>query len=265
MSARGQRRVSLGPGSHDLPAFPEPSPASTVASPAAYSMPSSRRDQQQPEKPSRLGPGAYHPKAELVRTCEPRASFGRAPRLMSEPPRSLASATPGPQLPQGDSARFKASPRYGFGTTVKNFGAPRTIWDAGPGRGTKSPGPGEHCPDDRGTSQYAGVAGPAYSMAAPRREPEPAPRKKPAPGPGSYASEECEAHSSTRPAAPRAKFGTAARAPAWPANGGRRELPGPGRYGHGATRTGHAGFGDSTPRWTMPSGRRDLDVGGSRV
>merc|ERR1719323_1619458 len=70
---------------------------------------------------------------------------------------------------------------------------------------------------------------------------------KPAPGPGTYVPEESEPCSSRCPAAPRTKFSTAARPPPGPP-GGRKCLPGPGRYSSAGTRTGHSALG-SGPRW----------------
>mmetsp|Transcript_89791 Transcript_89791/g.262479 ORF Transcript_89791/g.262479 Transcript_89791/m.262479 type:complete len:260 (+) Transcript_89791:54-833(+) len=257
------KRVGPGPGAFKLPAFPEPSPASTVVKEASYSIPSGRKEPQQTPDSARLGPGAYHPRTDVACVRAPGGGFGRSRRLLSEPPPSHAP-TPGPDLPQSDGPRWKASPRYGFGSEVKNFRAP-VLWNSGPGRGARSPGPGEHCPDDRATSQHAATAGPSYSMRAPESKPH-APGKgpKPSPGPGAYSREESDTHSSLRPSAPRAKFGTEARLEPGPGSG-RRALPGPGRYdATGVTRTGHGSFGDSAPRWTM-SARRELDLSSNYV
>jgi len=165
MPADGRTRrakVSPGPGSHDLPIFPDPHPSSTIASSGGFSM-ASDGGRMARKKKTRMGPGSHHPKYEVVESCHHGHVFSGQKRFE----RVVGCAdTPGPTLLHGDHPRFKRPPTFGFGNTEKFFMCPGLWGKAQLGRGLKMPAPGEHNPDDSASSRRP--TGPAYS-ATPRR------------------------------------------------------------------------------------------------
>lgn len=273
-AARRARRP--GPGAHDLPAFPEAWPASTSSCSASWSHRFRNDSTKTDPEADRLGPGVYQPQDDLTHAREPCFDFGGAPRLTAQPlsgeqNRSTRRA-PGPDLEQADNHNFKRSPKHSFGTTPKFFKAPG-LWHDLPGRGLKSPGPGEHCPKHKVLSNMP-ADGPSFS-ASTRHHPEG--HDVNAPGPGSYSPQDggCARATSSAPrclfgASPRTARSTdrcsiSSRIPAPKGStggGGKRSLPpGPGRYHTiGATRKGDRGFGGcgAGPKWSLGS-RRDFD------
>lgn len=255
-----------GPGSFDIPSFPEPLPTSTMDHQVSYSIGSGRKDSTREHYVSRVGPGSYHPRVSCLknnptfRQTDPGTSgygFGRSARVLSEPLSARQRARdPGPAMEQADNRKYKHAPQYSFGGEEKFFRSPG-IWDDLPGRGQRLPGPGEHCPDDRSTSKYAETSGPSYSIAPPPPEKLSGPPIH-APGPGAYVLKDGDGHTSKAAAPPQWTFGTSPRKnAAHPSD--KRTLVGPGRYTSvGVTRTGHSTLG-SSGGWTM-SGRRQFDL-----
>jgi len=246
MSAR-----SAGPGSHDIPLFPDKSPSSRLASSGAFSFGSGQRDSSLAMRRRGLGPGGHHPKFNLTERRHSGHGFGKQRRFSATGP-CKARDTPAPALEQGDNQNFKRPPRYSFGTTEIGL----NLDERGkPPRGVREPGPGDHNPDDRCSSMVKST--PAYS-ATPRRGAEEPVKKDKGPGPGSY---DFEAVEKTKQAAPSMVFGSSARnAAASDAERRGNVKPGPGHYGvTNKTRTGHnsLGMGGSSPGFSM--GRRIND------
>mmetsp|Transcript_41904 Transcript_41904/g.115528 ORF Transcript_41904/g.115528 Transcript_41904/m.115528 type:complete len:249 (+) Transcript_41904:51-797(+) len=187
---------------------------------------------------TRAGPGAYHPKEDLVKRRSPGYGFGGgARRMLSDAGRQT---TPGPVLSHGDTSRYKASPSHSFGCTEKFFRCPG-IWDDLEGRGARHPAPGEYNIQDKTTSKV--TSAPAFS-ATPRREQyEHHDQKRlPAPGPGAYRHEGAF-HERIASRAPQWRFGTTKRAPS--EVGPRSGPPGPGNYV--VTKE----LGETVPKWSM--------------
>lgn len=237
------KKPQAGPGSYDIPTFPDVSPV--VPCSASFSMSSSGRSDKG-SRTYRAGPGAYYPKVSVTEPRQRCYGFGRARRILSEISAQQTSAgyTPAPQLGHTDSAKFTKAPVYGFGTQEKFF--PHGGRSA---RGQKIPGPGEHNPSDHFTSK----ASPTPKWGTPRRD-DTTPRKSRdvgGPGPGMYKAEESFC-SISQQNAPRYGFGTTARPSA---SETKSKAPGPGSYSTcNTTRTGHSSVGDGAPRWTI-SGR----------
>eukprot|EP00929_Paragymnodinium_shiwhaense_P113125 TRINITY_DN8138_c0_g1_i2.p2 TRINITY_DN8138_c0_g1~~TRINITY_DN8138_c0_g1_i2.p2 ORF type:complete len:191 (-),score=28.33 TRINITY_DN8138_c0_g1_i2:359-931(-) len=174
------RQPSPGPGSHDIPVFPEKSPSSLLGASAAFSMGSGARSCQVVPRRTGLGPGAHHAKFSVTERRHGGYGFGRQRRFG----RPCTEKTPAADLTQTDNANFKRSPCFGFGT--QEIGV--SLDEKGkPGRGVRMPAPGDHNPDDRCSSQVK--SGPAYS-ATPRRGFDEPVRKVKGPGPGSYDAED---------------------------------------------------------------------------
>lgn len=226
-----------GPGNYELPSFPNDHPASHVCSAAKFSM---GRGRNEPAKRTDAAdPGKYHPNVAATMGRSAAWGFGSAKRMLSEPSKHK---TPGPTIGQIDNPNYFRSPRYGFGTTERQFGA--TDKDS---KDAKRPGPGQHNPNIDATSKMNSV--PSYT-AAPRRE---LTMNSKLPGPGSYSV--MSSTTQTWSSSPRFKFGTATRT-----TKERRGPPGPGQYSVvNMTKTGHASVGDSAPKWSM-TGRPSFKI-----
>jgi len=244
-----------GPGSHDIPVFPDASPV--VPSSSSFTM-AVGRNERTPRK-TRAGPGAYYPKLDLTREKERCYGFGKSPRLLSEVSserKGGGTGTPAPHLAHVDNHNFKKSAGFGFGTEEKFFRSFATSDHVG--RGTKQPGPGEHSPLDHITSKVP--PGPSYSMSSGRqkaREKDKQEAIAAGPGPGEYKPDDALKLSSREKASPRFGFGTTARLMGCQY---KSRTPGPGSYStSNTTRTGHSSVGGSAPKWSM-AGRQELDV-----
>mmetsp|Transcript_50035 Transcript_50035/g.88179 ORF Transcript_50035/g.88179 Transcript_50035/m.88179 type:complete len:274 (-) Transcript_50035:81-902(-) len=251
-----------GPGSHDIPAFPEKVPTSTMPTAPGYSIAQGAGLEEPVKKRDKVGPGAYHPRRTVTEKAAPGYGFGRARRVLSETRSERHRndpGTPAPQMEQKDNQNYVHAPKYSFGSEEKFFRCPG-IWSDLPGRGSKMPGPGEHNPDDRITSRPdMKINGPSWS-ATPRRggvETKLSSRSF-TPGPGAYRPEDAAPTSEVK-VTPRYKFGTAARLAGVEVD---KKAPGPGQYSTtNTTRTGHSSVGGSAPKWSMP-GRQELDLMG---
>jgi hypothetical protein len=251
---KSRSKMYPGPGSHDLPLFPDTNPSLNAS--CQYSMGSLAHEATTTSiKKERLGPGAHHPKWFETSTYKrsPGYGFGRQRRPMdtqAQSPRKVFDVTPHSKLPLDDHSCFKKSPQFSFGSKDRfSFGSMAQRCE----RGTRLPDPGSYNLNDLVTSRMNSP--PAYSV-SPRREECGAPIKKSKePGPGSYPSEEC--HKSIYKAAPRAKFSTAPRGVAEDPGSARlsRSVPGPGQYSSNCTRTS---ANRCSPAWSMP-GRAELD------
>jgi len=237
-----------GPGSHDIPMFPENSPI--VPSAAAFTMASGREEKG--GKKTRAGPGAYYPRLQLSRPTERCYGFSRTRRFGEEP--AVKVDGPAPKLEQGDNAKFNRAPGHGFGTEEKFFKTPGASSDYVP-RGMKMPGPGEHNPDDHATSN-AHVTNAVKWAKPPPLDQKNVIKMSNVPGPGEHKAQQsydtvCEKTT------PKFGFGTTARL-----MGAHRKSysPGPGAYSTmNTTRTGHSCVGGSAPRWSMAS-RPEIDL-----
>lgn len=255
-----------GPGSHDLPSFPDTAPLSNVLKAAAFTMGAAHRVTRAEGRANkqRGGPGAQNPRYNVVEKKHCGHGFGRSRRVLSEVPGRNRHCTPAPQAEQIDSSSYRNAPQFSFGSAAKDDPSGFTAVRRNP-RGCKAPGPGEHNPDDTWTSKS--VSAPMCS-ATPRREvlevslhSQSRARSLSArmPGPGSYGSGRLGGElSETSP--PCYGFGTTARLPS---SFKERRHPGPGQYDvSGSTRTGHAT--DHAPKWSMGiRGEIDLRTPGS--
>lgn len=261
-----QSKLHPGPGSHDLPSFPDQHPS--LLSSCSYSMGGTCATN---SKADRLGPGSHHPKWCKSSTYKrsPGYGFGKERRPFIEQSPRRPATTPHAQLEQGDHSTFKGTPKFSFGSTERvppyqtcvgmtlkdKFVERATTHSHGTGekqRGARRPDPGTYDVDDLATSRMS--SSPAYSVSS-RRDSGEGPLKNSAdPGPGSYASEECG--KSIYKAAPRAKFSTAPRGVSerLPSTARTsRSVPGPGQYlTQNCTRTGDIA-NKSSPAWPMPS------------
>jgi len=250
----GGTKVKLpapGPGSHDVPLFPDASPIVPAA--AAFSMASGREGGRTVRK-ARAGPGSYYPRLDLTRTTECCYGFGRSKRVLSEVGKSEVPGhgTPAANLAQGDSGKFDRAPGYGFGSEDK-FKTPGVSADGCAGRHSKKPGPGEHNPSDHMSSKA--WHGPSYSATPRRDDNTPRRAKADGPGPGEY---RCGFLAAEK-ASPRYGFGTTARPMGCQL---KSRSPGPGSYSTSTTtRTGHTTVGGSAPRWSMGV-RQEFDLSG---
>lgn len=235
-----ERKVPPGPGQYDLPSFPNLHPCSHVPIPPKYSM--FRKNKEPAARTDNVDPSKYAPKMDAFFDRAPTWGFGTAPRLLSKP--NEKNSTPAANIKQVDNINFQRSPRYGFGSTQRQFVAESSC----------TPGPGGYNPNADKTSKHA--AAPAFSSGGAVRMQQ---YKKTSalPGPGNY--KEIDSLKNTWGLSPRTRFGKASN--------GRNKLaplknntPGPGAYKISTMlRTGDHSIIESAPKWSM-GGRGGFDL-----
>lgn len=204
-----------GPGSHEIPSFPEAWPTSTTSCSASFTV-GTRLDLDKTDlHQDRRGPGVYSPKKEFTEEAGPAHSFPGSPRLVdcatatSRRHGTFTGRGPGFDLAQQDNHMYPVAPSHGVSKEQRFFRAPGGLWEDLPGRGCVMPGPGSHWPDDSRLSTNKQVT--TYSMAKKRAAstPRPVPTNK-LPGPGDYTLR-TEDLARAPQASPRCVFGSARR------------------------------------------------------